>query len=148
MIYSFFLLDNYYFISFTYPKFFSYFLFFQGFIWSGSFFFGTFGRYYFIYFILHILFGLSHLHIGIALTIQQPIPNWFWNSGFVDSELVVEFGKQDICFIGTAFLLESVQGFLIKLDIKPLMQLLEIRTFSLDNVIVRLTKIMNRADKN
>ena len=46
------------------------------------------------------------------------------------------------------FTLESVQDFLIKLDIKPLMHLLEISTFSLNNVIVRLTKIMNRADKN
>ena len=45
--------------------------------------------------------------------------------------------------------LESVQDFLIKLGIKPLMHLLEISTFSLNNVIVRLTtKIMNRADKN
>ena len=44
--------------------------------------------------------------------------------------------------------LESVQDFLIKLDIKPLMHLLEISTFSLNNFIVRLTKIMNRADKN
>ena len=43
---------------------------------------------------------------------------------------------------------ESVQDFLIKLDIKPPMHLLEISTFSLNNVIVRLTKIMNRADKN
>ena len=43
---------------------------------------------------------------------------------------------------------ESVQGFLIKLDIKPLMHLLEISTFSLNNVFGRLTKIMNRADKN
>ena len=43
---------------------------------------------------------------------------------------------------------ESVQDFLIKLDIKPLMHLLEISTFSLNNVIVRLTKIMNRANKN
>ena len=47
-----------------------------------------------------------------------------------------------------AFRLESVQDFLIKLDIKPQMHLLEISTFSLNNVIVRLTKIMNRADKN
>ena len=43
---------------------------------------------------------------------------------------------------------ETVQDFLIKLGIKPLMHLLEINTFSLNNVIVRLTKIMNRADKN
>ena len=43
---------------------------------------------------------------------------------------------------------ESVQDFLIKLDINPLIHLLEISTFSLNNVILRLTKIMNRADKN
>ena len=34
------------------------------------------------------------------------------------------------------------------LGIKPLMHLLEISIFSLNIVIVRLTKIMNRADKN
>ena len=43
---------------------------------------------------------------------------------------------------------ESVQYFLINLDIKPLMHLLEISLFSLNNVIIRLTKIMNRAKKN
>ena len=44
--------------------------------------------------------------------------------------------------------LESVQDFLIKLDMKPCMHLVEIGIFSLNLVIVRLTKIMNRADKN
>ena len=44
--------------------------------------------------------------------------------------------------------IETVQDFLIKLDIKPLINLLKISIFSLNNVIVRLTKIMNRADKN
>ena len=44
--------------------------------------------------------------------------------------------------------LDTVQDFSIKLGIKPLMHLLEISTFSLNNVIVRLTKIMNIADKN
>ena len=43
---------------------------------------------------------------------------------------------------------ESVQDFLIKLDMKPCMNLVEISIFSLNLVIVRLTKIMNRADKN
>ena len=47
-----------------------------------------------------------------------------------------------------AWELESVQDFLIKLGIKPLMHLVEISTFSLNNVILRLTKIMKRADKN
>ena len=44
--------------------------------------------------------------------------------------------------------LETFQDLLIKLGIKPLMPVLEISMFSLNNVIVRLTKIMNRADKN
>ena len=39
--------------------------------------------------------------------------------------------------LGTC-LIESVQDFLIKLDIKPLMHLLERTTFSLNNVIDRL----------
>ena len=41
------------------------------------------------------------------------------------------------------FWLESVQDFLIKLDLKPFMHLVEISIFSLNHVIVRLTKIMN-----
>ena len=45
-------------------------------------------------------------------------------------------------------LLESVQDFLIKLDIKPLMHLVEVSTFSLNNVIIKLTKIMNRAESD
>ena len=39
--------------------------------------------------------------------------------------------------------LETVQDFLIKLGIKPLMHLLEISNFSLNNDLIRLTKIMN-----
>ena len=46
------------------------------------------------------------------------------------------------------YVIESVQDFLIKLDMKPCMHLGEISTFSLYLVIVRFTKIMNRADKN
>ena len=46
------------------------------------------------------------------------------------------------------WVIETVQDFLIKLGIKPLMHLLEISIFSLNKVIVRPTKIMNRADKN
>ena len=44
--------------------------------------------------------------------------------------------------------LETVQDFLIKLDIKPLMHLLEISIFSLNNDLVRLTKIMNNLVKD
>ena len=43
--------------------------------------------------------------------------------------------------------LDTVQDFLIKLGIKPRMDLWEIRILSL-NVIVRPTKILNRAHKN
>ena len=43
--------------------------------------------------------------------------------------------------------LETIQDFLIKLGIKPLMHLLEISIFSLNNDIVRLTKIMNNLVK-
>ena len=43
---------------------------------------------------------------------------------------------------------ESFQDFLIELDIKSRMNLMEISIFSLNNVIPRLTKIMDRADKN
>ena len=45
-------------------------------------------------------------------------------------------------------LLETVQDFLIKLDIKPIMHLLEISIFLLNNDLVRLTKIMNNLVKD
>ena len=44
--------------------------------------------------------------------------------------------------------LETVQEFLIKLDIKPLMHLLKISIFSLNNDILRLAKIMNNLVKD
>ena len=44
--------------------------------------------------------------------------------------------------------LETVQDFLIKLDIKPLMHLLEISHFSPIIDLVRLTKIMNNLVKD
>ena len=43
---------------------------------------------------------------------------------------------------------DTVQDFLIKLDMKPCMHLVKISIFLLNRIIVRLTKIMNRADKN
>ena len=45
-------------------------------------------------------------------------------------------------------ILETVQDFLIKLDIKPLMHILKISIFSLNNHLVRLTKIMNNLVKD
>ena len=44
-------------------------------------------------------------------------------------------------------LVETVQDFLCKLGMKPRMCLLDISFFSLNNVIVRLTKIMNNIGK-
>ena len=46
------------------------------------------------------------------------------------------------------YLVETVQDFLIKLDIKPPMHLLEISILSLNNDLVRLTKIMNNLVKD
>ena len=46
-------------------------------------------------------------------------------------------------FVTHVVTLESFQDFLIKLDMKPRMHLVEISIFSLNNVTVRLTKIMN-----
>ena len=43
---------------------------------------------------------------------------------------------------------DTVQDFLIKLGFKPHMRLLKISIFSINNFIVRLNKIMNRADNN
>ena len=45
-------------------------------------------------------------------------------------------------------IIETVQDFLIKLDIKPLIHLLEISIFSLNNDLIRLTKIMNNLVKD
>ena len=53
------------------------------------------------------------------------------------------------CLSGLAnYIVDTVQDFLIKLGIKPRMHQWEISIFSLNNVIVRPTKIMNRANKN
>ena len=43
----------------------------------------------------------------------------------------------------SAFTVDTVQDFLIKLDMKPCMHLVEISIFSINHVIVRLTNIMN-----
>ena len=40
-------------------------------------------------------------------------------------------------------ILESLQDFLIKLDMKPCMHIVEINIFPLNRVIIRLTKIMS-----
>ena len=70
------------------------------------------------------------------------------DSGAYTCNAINELGEANITANLKVCQVESVQDFLIKFDIKPLMHLLEISTFSLNNVIVRLTKIMNRADKN
>ena len=51
-------------------------------------------------------------------------------------------------FLSEIASLDTVTDFLIELGMKPHMHLVEISIFSLNNVTVRPTKIMNRADKN
>ena len=61
--------------------------------------------------------------------------------------MTVNGARDGLCgaVVSTTCPVESVQDFLINLGI---MYLAEISTFSLSNVIVKLTKIMNRANKN
>ena len=42
----------------------------------------------------------------------------------------------------------NIQDFLIKLDMKPSIHIVETSIFSINCIIVKPTKIMNRADKN
>ena len=55
--------------------------------------------------------------------------------------------KESLGFEATLFVSrhrgETIQDFLIEMDMKPYMQLVEISIFSLNNVTVRHTKIMN-----
>ena len=93
---------------------------------------------------------MSYLDAREVLIKGHDIVSKIQNSAFVNYGVVRVAKKQDSrgAKFDTGPGLESVQDFLIKLDIKPLMHLLEISTFLLNNVIIRLTKIMNRADKN
>ena len=50
-------------------------------------------------------------------------------------------------FTAVRYLSDAVQDFLNKLGMKPCMHLVEIGIFSLNLVIIRLAKILNRADK-
>ena len=68
------------------------------------------------------------------------MPTWFHVQ--LDQKIL------DGLYFSCTYILESVQDFLIKLDMKPCMHLVETSIFSLNPVIVRPTKIMNRADKN
>ena len=53
----------------------------------------------------------------------------------------VSFSRDN--FSGTGCIFDTIQDFLCKLGMKPHMHLVEISIFSLNNVTVRLTKIMN-----
>ena len=66
----------------------------------------------------------------------------------VQKSRLVFVGKIRIRRLKIGCCLESVQDFLIKLDMKSCMHLVETSIFSLNTVIVRPTQIMNRADKN
>ena len=64
------------------------------------------------------------------------------------SSLIISILNQFQAIKPTMATLETVQDFLIKLDINPLMNLVEISTFPLNNDLVRLTKIMNNLVKD
>ena len=82
-----------------------------------------------------ILLALNYLYIFTALLYNAMV----YGSRF---KLIQTF------FCTVVYQLETVQDFLIKLDIKPLIHLLEISVFSLNNDLVRLTKIMNNLVKD
>ena len=69
-------------------------------------------------------------------------------TGNATADEINEILKGKLLF--TIYVIESFQDFLIKLDMKPCMNmhLVGISIFSLNLVIVRLTKIKNRAVKN
>ena len=73
---------------------------------------------------------------GIPDVINMPGPD-FEEIQLKSTEYILESGE-----------IETVQDFLIKLGIKPCMHILEIGIFSLYNVIVRHTKIMNNLLKD
>ena len=72
------------------------------------------------------------------------------SSGYCSARpgVVGPFGQANPACPAWPWALESVQDFLIKLDMKPCMHLMEISIFSLNHVIVRPTKIMNNLLKD
>ena len=67
---------------------------------------------------------------------------WFDEENAVEKNLCCYFCY--CCLAKYDMLLRVLQDFLIKLDIKPLMHLLEISAFSLSSVIIRLTKKLTK----
>ena len=51
------------------------------------------------------------------------------------------------CNIYIIYVIDTITDFLIKLGMKPCLHLVKISIFSLNNVTVRPTKIMNRINK-
>ena len=70
----------------------------------------------------------------------------FWQPMWTYVKVKSEVYFFNFCLLKSS--LETVQDFLIKLDIKPLMHLLKISIFSINNDILRLTKIMNNLVKD
>ena len=90
--------------------------------------------------------------LGIYVVMFTDVLQTFLKFSIICALFIIAFAlgfyavfAEQVCYRST---LESFQDFLIELDIKPRMNLMEISIFSLNNVILRLTKIMNRADKN
>ena len=77
---------------------------------------------------------------------EGEIPWWVWLLAALLGLLLLAIIT--LCLYKVSTTLESDQDFLIKLDMKPCMHLVEISIFSPNLVIIRPTKSMNRADKN
>ena len=87
--------------------------------------------------------------MGIIYLLQDTFSNNSLHSYVVRIVAYPPHQENWVIFMSKQLLnLETVIDFWIKLDIKPLMHLLEISIFSLNNVILRVPKIMNRTDKN
>ena len=89
--------------------------------------------------------------INKKTTDRENIHNKLSRSSSITSDsiqLLNDKNDSTIIEFGNAVRLDTVQDFLIELGIKPLMHLLEINIFSLNNDIVRLTKIMNNLVKD
>ena len=60
---------------------------------------------------------------------------------------VKKLKKSALTLLGASWI-DTVKDFLFKMDMKSRMHLVEISIFSLNNVTIRPTKIMNITDKN
>ena len=91
-------------------------------------------------------FFTKSCHCQTCQNYEQPpqsLQNLYFQSHYLASKI-----NLIILIFFCAYYLDTIQDFLIKLCINPLMHLLEIDIFSIYHVIIRPTKIMNNLIKN